>query len=108
HVDSIRMPAPLMRCVCAKPARTLSTFSATSTLNRGIPPGCQSHRRTDYRRVSECYWRVSEWLAATLEMWCPARGCGFESRALRLSQVLDAATHYAGSRRRFLLRCRRP
>ena len=27
--------------------------------------------------------RVSEWLAATLEMWCPARGCGFESRALR-------------------------
>ena len=28
-------------------------------------------------------WRVSEWLAATLEMWCPARGCEFESRALR-------------------------
>jgi hypothetical protein len=28
--------------------------------------------------------RVSEWLAATLEMWCPARGCGFEPRALRL------------------------
>ncbi len=28
--------------------------------------------------------RVSEWLAATLEMWCPARGCEFESRALRL------------------------
>ena len=27
--------------------------------------------------------RVSEWLAATLEMWCPERGCGFESRALR-------------------------
>src|SRR5262245_62193142 len=32
--------------------------------------------------------RVSEWLAATLEMWCPARGCGFESRALRSSKPL--------------------
>ena len=29
--------------------------------------------------------RVSEWLAATLEMWCPERGCGFDSLALRLS-----------------------
>ena len=28
-------------------------------------------------------WRVSEWLAASLEMKCPARGCEFESRALR-------------------------
>ncbi len=27
--------------------------------------------------------RVSEWLAATLEMWCRATGCEFESRALR-------------------------
>ena len=27
--------------------------------------------------------RVSEWLAATLEMWCRVTGCGFESRALR-------------------------
>jgi hypothetical protein len=27
--------------------------------------------------------RVSEWLAASLEMMCPVRGCGFESRALR-------------------------
>src|SRR5215204_382337 len=30
--------------------------------------------------------RVSEWLAATLEMWCPARGCEFESRALRFEK----------------------
>jgi hypothetical protein len=30
-------------------------------------------------------WRVSEWLAASLEMKCPVRGCGFESRALRAS-----------------------
>ena len=30
--------------------------------------------------------RVSEWLAATLEMWCPVRGCGFEPRALRLQK----------------------
>ena len=27
--------------------------------------------------------RVSEWLAATLEMSCRETGCGFESRALR-------------------------
>jgi hypothetical protein len=32
--------------------------------------------------------RVSEWLAATLEMWCPARGCGFEPRALRFFKPL--------------------
>ena len=32
--------------------------------------------------------RVSEWLAATLEMWCPERGCGFESRALRCCEPL--------------------
>ena len=42
-----------------------------------------------------CVWRVSEWLAATLEMWCPERGCGFESHALRcapaeLSRTSDA------------------
>ena len=29
-------------------------------------------------------WRVRERLAATLELWCPAMGCGFESHALRL------------------------
>ena len=28
-------------------------------------------------------WRVSEWLAASLEMRCPVWGCGFESHALR-------------------------
>ncbi len=32
-------------------------------------------------------WRVSEWLAASLEMRCPERGCGFESRALRFGCV---------------------
>ena len=32
--------------------------------------------------------RVSEWLAATLEMWCPERGCGFDSRALRCRKCL--------------------
>ncbi len=30
--------------------------------------------------------RVSEWLAASLEMRCPVWGCGFESRALRSGQ----------------------
>lgn len=28
-------------------------------------------------------WKVSEWLAASLEMMYPERGCGFESRAFR-------------------------
>ena len=40
-----------------------------------------------YRRLKTAcreFRRVSEWLAATLEMWCPVRGCGFEPRALRL------------------------
>ncbi len=31
----------------------------------------------------DTYWKVSEWLAASLEMKCPAMGCGFESRAFR-------------------------
>ncbi len=47
---------------------------------RQHPPRCPYHQRPDS-------WRVSEWLAATLEMWCPARGCGFESRALRSFQM---------------------
>ena len=36
-------------------------------------------------------WRVSEWLAATLEMWCPVRGCGFESHALRFTFTKENA-----------------
>ena len=36
--------------------------------------------------------RVSEWLAATLEMSCRETGCGFESRALRSPQ-LEATGH---------------
>ena len=55
-------------------------------------------RRFSDRRLPCCYpvtaiedkkprfsavWRVSEWLAATLEMWCRETGCGFESHALR-------------------------
>lgn len=35
----------------------------------------------------DCFWRVSEWLAASLEMKCPVRGCGFDSRALRLKKM---------------------
>ncbi len=33
--------------------------------------------------------RVSEWLAASLEMKYPARGCEFESRALRFLRMLQ-------------------
>ncbi len=31
-------------------------------------------------------WRVSEWLAATLEMSCRETGCGFDPRALRCDE----------------------
>jgi hypothetical protein len=41
---------------------------------------CQPARPTARPR------RVSEWLAATLEMWCRETGCGFESHALRLER----------------------
>lgn len=44
------------------------------------------------RRVR--FWRVSEWLAASLEMKCPVRGCGFDSRALRSE---ENAGPYLGS-----------
>jgi hypothetical protein len=32
-------------------------------------------------------WRISEWLAASLEMMCPVRGCGFDPRVLRLGPL---------------------
>lgn len=41
-----------------------------------------------YPSEKPCVWRVSEWLAATLEMWCPERGCGFDSRALRWNDAV--------------------
>ncbi len=46
--------------------------------------------------------RVSEWLAASLEMKCPVRGCGFESRALRSCTKL-----HLSARTRFFHRIRR-
>ncbi len=42
-------------------------------------------KRWDGRKTA--FWRVSEWLAATLEMSCRETGCGFDSRALRF--VID-------------------
>ena len=54
--------------------------------------GCASGWRLDRCADGVCLWlatrRVSEWLAATLEMWCPERGCGFDSRALRCAKCL--------------------
>ena len=38
-------------------------------------------------KYGKWFRRVSEWLAATLEMWCRETGCGFESRALRLLRL---------------------
>ncbi len=43
--------------------------------------GLGPHRGTLAKKMA--VWRVSEWLAATLEMWCRETGCGFESHALR-------------------------
>ncbi len=63
----------------------------------------------EYRdRPSRC-WRVCEWLAASLEMMCPVRGCGFESRALRLSGLRHRAkeapkSDFCLDLRRFFLR----
>lgn len=54
-----------------------------------VPCLLHSPRTLSDSRVSHYYEflavprRVSEWLAATLEMWCRATGCEFESRALR-------------------------
>ncbi len=42
-------------------------------------------------------WRVSEWLAATLEMWCSERSCEFESRALRFDDVSGRVAHSAAA-----------
>jgi len=59
------------------------------TTRKDNPPGVLAGERTFDGQpigdilVATAVWRVSEWLAATLEMWCPERGCGFESHALR-------------------------
>jgi hypothetical protein len=39
----------------------------------------------------------------TLEMWCPARGCGFESRALRFSKLLSPKRFCAQAQTTFLV-----
>src|SRR5947209_16715849 len=51
-------------------------------------PLARSDTQPETNKAQSAIRRVSEWLAATLEMWCPARGCGFESRALRFSKPL--------------------
>ncbi len=69
----------------------LDSEDASTALIWGITPRKQE-RRTLSRTLNfpkretllnSCKRRVSEWLAASLEMKCPARGCEFESRALR-------------------------
>jgi hypothetical protein len=52
--------------------------------------GCARGNR-GYDRILATAWRVSEWLAATLEMWCRETGCEFESRALRFHLTCDCA-----------------
>ena len=56
------------------------------------------------RLSTATYWRVSEWLAASLEMKCLVRGCEFESRALRsdlkVAVVASDASDEASSRER--------
>ena len=60
----------------------------TATAGQGAPRALTSNR--GWRKMASCMSlrRVSEWLAATLEMWCPERGCGFDSRALRFAKPL--------------------
>ncbi len=59
--------------------------------------GCQwLSKRADPDAGKPCFFpqirRVSEWLAATLEMSCRETGCGFESRALRSDEAKCPAT----------------
>ena len=73
----------------------------------GAPPSAmlnydanQRRRRFVLRTTLSTYFqeairstrRVSEWLAATLEMWCRETGCGFDSRALRFCKSLPQAS----------------
>src|SRR5688572_3821037 len=53
---------------------------------RSINVRFRTFARARKRAKLETVRRVSEWLAATLEMWCRVTGCGFESRALRFAQ----------------------
>src|SRR3954451_7157475 len=67
------VPTPQKLGVCRSHARSLRGFHC---IFKPVGEPVTIERIADLRRVSE-------WLAATLEMWCPARGCEFESRALR-------------------------
>ena len=79
---AIEMPAPR-----SSPGLWgLTAFTALANMNPRPP--CSVSRYQPPGRASR---RVSEWLAATLEMWCPARGCGFEPRALRCCSTTLAA-----------------
>lgn len=51
--------------------------------HRLLTPGEPSRKLGDSKPLR----RVSEWLAATLEMWCRETGCEFESRALRFVKL---------------------
>ena len=56
---------------------------------------------TGYATIGVLFRRVSEWLAATLEMWCRVTGCGFDPRALRFlsssASILIALSRIQGS-----------
>ncbi len=70
-----------------RPSSTAPPALCTNSSLRGKMNAPQPLDRFGYRafglgtRIGG--WRVSEWLAASLEMKCPVWGCGFESRALR-------------------------
>ena len=75
---------------CTKPRSSplLDQGSSREKLGKSVRSALdQANRDTQFESLksnkTSDLWRVSEWLAATLEMWCSERSCGFESHALR-------------------------
>ena len=84
-------PVDAMEQLTAKLAKFKSNQEFIDLISARARAGLRSH--ASVRRMplavriasATSVRRVSEWLAATLEMWCPVRGCGFEPRALRFA-----------------------
>ena len=78
------------------PAGTADGYTRSPDRMRKGPGGVQPDRvagcPTGRPGKKTCVWRVSEWLAATLEMWCSERSCGFESHALRFDAELSRSS----------------
>jgi hypothetical protein len=90
-----------MRCPSHfRPSRPNRPFPHTSAA--GVPSNGTACGQRTLAYNSGNPRRVSEWLAASLEMRCRETGCGFESRALRcetqrLACVADHFRHAVAS-----------